>query len=98
VQNLNFDAEVPGTIKDTNGLGSGFTHQLPKSGDSIPENDPNLNLTTNPKLNGSSGEYPFAWLDDSGLHVGIQAATPRTSKSHINKFDWFRVTVIKQSF
>jgi hypothetical protein len=43
---LDFNSPSPGTLNDTNGLGSGFTHRLPGSGSSIATNDPNLTLDT----------------------------------------------------
>ena len=42
---LDFNAPVPGTLTDANGLGTGFTTRLPGSGASIAPNDPYLNLT-----------------------------------------------------
>ncbi len=46
--NLDFDAAVPGTLTDTNGLGTGFTTRLPGTGGTIPANDPGLNLLSRP--------------------------------------------------
>jgi hypothetical protein len=46
---LEFDALSPGTLADSNGVGTGFTTRLPGSGAAIPANDPNLTLDT---LNG----------------------------------------------
>jgi hypothetical protein len=40
--------DVPGTIKDNYGHGTGFTDRLPGSGGSLPANDPNLDLSANP--------------------------------------------------
>ena len=42
---LTFDTPVPGTIQDVNGLGIGFTDRLPRTGASLPTNDPNLLLS-----------------------------------------------------
>lgn len=47
-QTLDFDLPVPGTIQDTNGLGTGFTHRLPGTGSLIPVNDPNMDLLGSP--------------------------------------------------
>jgi hypothetical protein len=41
---LDFNAPAPGTLNDTNGLGTGFTTRLPGTGSAIPANDPNMNL------------------------------------------------------
>jgi len=43
---LTFDSAIPGTITDSVGLGSGFTHRLPGTGGSLPHNDPNIKLQT----------------------------------------------------
>ena len=45
---LTFDAPVPGTITDTNGSGTGFTHRLPGTGTAWPGDDPNMDLLTSP--------------------------------------------------
>lgn len=45
---LDFDSPVPGTIKDSNGHGTGFTHRLPGTGGALPEFDPNLDLNAVP--------------------------------------------------
>ncbi|MDZ4658436.1 MAG: hypothetical protein SH868_12735, partial [Bythopirellula sp.] len=45
---LGFDAPTPGTISDTNGLGTGFTHRLPGTGTALPANDPNMDLLGDP--------------------------------------------------
>lgn len=45
---LEFDAPVPGTIADANGLGTGFTDRLTGTGGLIPANDPNLDLVSSP--------------------------------------------------
>ena len=45
---LTFDAAVPGTLADKNGLGTGFTHRLPGTGASLPTNDPNMDLLSSP--------------------------------------------------
>ncbi len=39
-----FDTDLPGTIEDHNGLGTGFTHRLPGTGASLGEQDANLEL------------------------------------------------------
>ena len=46
--NLDFDAPVPGGIRDKNGLGTGFSDWLPGTGGSIPRHDPNLDLQAMP--------------------------------------------------
>jgi hypothetical protein len=46
--NLTFDAPVPGTIADVNGLGTGFTHRLLGTGGAIPIPDPNSDILANP--------------------------------------------------
>jgi len=43
---LTFDSAIPGTVTDSVGLGSGFTHRLPGTGGSLPHNDLNINLQT----------------------------------------------------
>jgi len=43
---LTFDSASPGTINDSTGQGTGFTHRLPGSGSAIAANDPNLTLDT----------------------------------------------------
>ena len=45
---LDFDGGHPGTIKDTNGLGTGFTTRLPGTGGALPANDPNMDLLSVP--------------------------------------------------
>jgi PEP-CTERM motif len=45
---LDFDGDVPGTITDKHGVGSGFTHRLPGSGGALPSNDPNMDLLSTP--------------------------------------------------
>jgi hypothetical protein len=45
---LDFNAPVPGTLNDANGLGTGFTTRLTGTGSAIPTNDPNMNLTSSP--------------------------------------------------
>ena len=45
---LDFDAPVPGTIADANGLGTGLTDRLPGTGTSLPIPDTNLNLSAQP--------------------------------------------------
>jgi hypothetical protein len=42
--NLDFNAQVPGTLNDANGLGTGFTTRLPGTGSALPANDPNMDL------------------------------------------------------
>jgi hypothetical protein len=43
---LGFDAPIPGTIQDKNGIGTGFTHRLPRTGGSLLVNDANLDLVS----------------------------------------------------
>ena len=43
---LIFSAAIPGTLADSNGLGTGFTQRLPGTGSAIAANDPNLTVNT----------------------------------------------------
>lgn len=45
---LTFDSPLLGSLKDANGLGTGFTHRLPGTGANLLENDSNLSLSTHP--------------------------------------------------
>lgn len=45
---LTFDAPVPGTLADRNGLGTGFTDRLPGTGHALPTNDTNMDLLSSP--------------------------------------------------
>ncbi len=47
---LTFDSARPNTITDTVGLGTGFTHRLPGTGDSLPLHDPNMTLVPGSSL------------------------------------------------
>lgn len=47
---LTFDSPRPNTIADTVGLGTGFTHRLPGTGDSLPSHDTNMTLLTGSSL------------------------------------------------
>ncbi|MDZ4781899.1 MAG: LamG-like jellyroll fold domain-containing protein, partial [Planctomycetia bacterium] len=50
VVDLSFNAPSPGTLLDKDGVGVGFTHRLPGTGDGLPSTDPNMDLE--PGING----------------------------------------------
>lgn len=78
---LAFDRAVEGTIRDTNGAGTGLTHRLPGTGAKLRERDANLHLdpakgrleltTTNSDINRQfrlgEGEYLGVRLQDLGF-------------------------------
>jgi hypothetical protein len=78
---LHFDHEVPGSITDAAGLGTGLIHRLPGTGGRLPRHDPHLRLdtaahrleltTTNSDLNTQfrvgGGEYLGVRLSDLGF-------------------------------
>ena len=73
---LDFDAPVPGTIADANGLGTGFTDRLPGTGTSLPTPDTNLSLLEQPgyltitSTHASIAEsQTWPQLEAVGLHV-----------------------------
>jgi hypothetical protein len=73
---LDFNAPVPGTLADTNGLGTGFTHRLPGSGGAIPANDPNLLLdTANGRLIVNSTRSDFNTTGFGRNLAGMEAPT-----------------------
>jgi hypothetical protein len=78
---LDFRSDVPGTLADTTGQGTGLTHRLPGTGKALPPHDRHLRLnralgqleltTTNTDLNTSfqleRGEYLGVRLADLGF-------------------------------
>jgi Dockerin type I domain len=74
---LNFDAAVPATLLDTNGLGTGLTDRLPGTGTSYSGNSPNMVLNTGTghlSLTSTTGDpngpVNAATLDFVGLDLG----------------------------
>lgn len=65
---LTFDSPVPGTILDSAGLGTGFTHRLPGTGATLPADDPNMTLRT------ETGELDLrstnADINGGGINLG----------------------------
>ncbi len=67
---LDFDSSVSGTIEDASGLGTGFTHRLPRTGYNLPEHDLNLNLSLNSgHLNITSTQADLVGMNMGGLEA-----------------------------
>jgi len=75
---LKFDSPVPATIKDKNGLGTGFTHWLPGTGEaySLDQPNPNFDLLAQSGFLQVRSTRSNLEVSGGGSHLNPSAVTP----------------------